>query len=250
MSNIIYLRAGRNTKTIANMKSTLLLFMLFSFKAYGQDSTLLRRDRSLIDSNLRAQTINQLAQADYYSKSTQSGNTNWISIVSVLVAGIISFGSAAYFSIRALKNEKEKTIELQRKEFLTEARIAASEFVSKTAQGIHSISWILWIAKFTPHLFENKIINEHDLKMRSLYKEIVSAQIILAARNKKLYETTLEIVASLYQFDGNLGGMAAGLHDSTKRNQAIKEMGEMWEEVYEYLQNIPSLFSAKLENNL
>jgi hypothetical protein len=232
------------------MKKIFIVLLLVSLKTYGQNHLNTDSNRNLLDSNLRAQTINQLAQAEYYSKQKTRDNSNWISVLSVLVAGFISFGSAAYLSIRALRNEKEKTMELKRKEYLTEARLASSELISKVAQGLQSITWVLWIAKFTPNLFDNKVVIEHDKKMRAWYSEIVAAQVALAARNETLYTNTIEIVNSLYQFDGNLGGLVPGLYDNNKRNQAIKEIGEMWKEVYDYLQNIPSLFSTKLKTAL
>lgn len=228
------------------MKLKLLALLLVAIRLNGQGKLQDSLHLSLIDSNLKAQTQNQSSQAEYYSNLKTNSGTDLAPIFSVLLAGLISFGTAAYFSIQAIKKEKEKSIAMQEKELLTAKRLAASNLISKTAQGIHNITWVLWIARFTPDLFMDINVQEHDKKMNILYSEIVAAQVTLAAYDKDLYESTKEIVDELYGFDGNLGGAAGGLYRPAERKQAIKELGKMWPDVHEYLMSIPALFSAKL----
>jgi len=228
------------------MKFYLVAFIIVAAtRLHGQTNMRDSLHQSLIDSNLRAQTHNQLSQALYYSKLSTKPKTDLTPVISVLIAGLISFGSAAYLSIRSLRNEKEKSLAIQENELLTAKRLAASKLISKASQGFHSLTWVLWIARFTPDLLRETHVQEHDKKMNRLYSEIVAAQVNLAAYDKTLYESTKGIVDALYRFDANVGNVAAGLYTS-KRNKAIKQLGEMWQGVYNYLMGIPGLFSSRL----
>jgi hypothetical protein len=228
------------------MKLKFLALLLIATRLNAQNTVQDSLHLSLIDSNLKAQTQNQLSQALYYSNS--KSNIDLVPIISVLIAGLISFGSASYLSIRALKNEREKTLAIQEKEFSTAKKLAASALVSKTAQGIHYVTWVLWIARFTPELFNESLLKDHDKKMDTLYSEIVAAQVVLAAYDKKLYKRTKVIVDKLYGLDGIMGGIAAGLYKPSERPQSIEDLGNLWLQSYEYLKGLPALFSSKLED--
>jgi hypothetical protein len=220
------------------MKIFFWIALLFSLSANSQTPVL--------DSNIRAQTMNQLSQANYYSKLEAKNDNTWLSILSVLIAGLISFGSAAYLSVKALQNEKKKSLEIQEKEFSTAKQLAASTLISKTAQGIHNVTWVLWIARFTPELFTDSIVKDHDKLMYILYAEIVAAQVVLAAYDKELFIQTKVIVDELYGLDGELGGIAGGLYKPSERAQSITQLGVMWSKAHRYLRDLPVLFSSKL----
>ena len=160
-------------------------------------------------------------------------------------------GSALHnFLFRSYIAEREKTKNLQIQEHSKATRIAAAELIKKVAQGFHSLTWILWIAKNTPSLFEVKYVADHDRLMNKLYSEIAGAQVMLAAYSKKIYETTEETVNRLYWYDAKVASVAQELYNSNTKDKAIKELGELWERVYDFALGIPKELSSKLESQI
>ncbi|HET9056186.1 MAG TPA: hypothetical protein VFN30_04990 [Chitinophagaceae bacterium] len=126
-------------------------------------------------------------------------------------------------------------------------KIAASDLMKKTAEGFHSLTWVLWIAKNTPNECTSKIIEEHDKRMNKIYSEIAGAQVVLSAYSKKIYEDTEPIVRHLYHFDGELGRTAYGLKTPSTQSATIAQLGSMWKDIYTYSLNIPKKFADSME---
>ena len=91
---------------------------------------------------------------------------------------------------------------------------------------------------------------DHDRLMNKLYSEITGAQVMLAAYSKKIYETTEETVNRLYWYDAKVASVAQELYNSNTKDKAIKELGELWERVYDFALGIPKELSSKLESQI
>ena len=166
----------------------------------------------------------------------------------MLAAGFVGFFSAVVLAAKNAKNAKEQDLKLQEAEHLKASRKAAAELIKKVAQGFHSLTWILWIAKHTPEFFEAKHVPDHDKGMNKLYSEIAGSQIMLAAYSKELYENTADLVNLLYAYDGKVATITPLLYDPSTKDQGTTDFGDLWAEVYLLSMDIPKNFSSKLES--
>src|SRR4051794_21110897 len=109
----------------------LTLVLLIANNIFSQTS------RNVDSLKKEAEIENQLAQAKSYSNQSQN---QWISVAVVIIAGLISFGSAFALSIRSYRLERGKSKDLYVQEHSKATRIAAAELIKKVAQGFHSLT--------------------------------------------------------------------------------------------------------------
>jgi hypothetical protein len=232
-----------------------MLFFSWSFCASGNDTTLNIK-------YLEAQTKNQEAQARYYDKQVAKNRlniTDLVPVVGTLLAAGLGFLSLYFQARQTRKADKEKWDKTQKSEGerldrvkkeddLRNIRLAGADLMGKTAIAAHNLTWILWIAKNDADGFTHDLVKDHDEKMSKIYPEIVNAQVILAAHDKSLYYKTEDIVKEMYHYDGELGRLAIELR---KGNQAvIKDLGDMWQMVYNFSLSIPDKFATVLKSIL
>src|SRR4051812_27917566 len=105
-------------------KTPFILIMYFSLV----NPILSQTVRNVDSLKKEAEIQNQLAQAKGYSNQPVS---QWISVAVVLIAGLVSFGSAYFLSIRSYKLEREKAKDVQIQEHSKATRIAAAELIKK-----------------------------------------------------------------------------------------------------------------------
>jgi hypothetical protein len=196
---------------------------------------------------ITAQTKNQLSQAEYYIKQSQSINSQWLTLFGALGGSIIGLLGAFMIAKVNKKGEIQKFNKQLQEEKTKNMKIAASDLMKKTAEGFHSLTWVLWIAKNTPNECSSTIIDEHDNKMNKIYSEIAGAQVVLSAYNKSIYENTEKIVRHLYTCDGDLGRTAYGLKTPERVSETITKLGNMWEDIYNYSLDIPKKFADSID---
>jgi hypothetical protein len=122
-------------------------------------------------------------------------------------------------------------------ERLKETRLSVAELVKKITAAAHSMTWILWIARFDPNNFNIGHARDHDKNMNKLYTELVGAQAVVAALDETLYRGTVPIVERVYFYDALIGRIVArsGLSD----RKDVQDLGDLWEQVYKFSNGIP-----------
>lgn len=230
------------------MKSKIIFTLFLAFMAF--ETAKCQTNAGLDSLNkvyITAQTKNQLSQAEYYSKQSLSINSQWLTLFGALGGSIIGLLGALMIAKVNKKGENQKFDKQLEEERTRNMKIAASDLMKKTAEGFHSLTWVLWIAKNTQNECTTKIIEEHDKRMNKIYSEIAGAQVTLSAYSKKIYLDTEPIVRHLYHCDGELGRTAYGLKTPTTVSATIIQLGNMWQGVYTYSQEIPKKFAESME---
>jgi hypothetical protein len=230
------------------MKSKLFFALFFGFITFETANCQINASLdSLNKVYINAQTRNQLSQAEYYTKQSHSINSQWLTLFGALGGSIIGLFGALMIAKVNKKGENQKFDKQLQEEKTKNLRIAASDLMKKTAEGFHSLTWVLWIAKNTPNEFTPKIIEDHDKKMNKIYSEIAGAQVVLSAYNKKIYQDTEPIVRHLYHCDGELGRTAYGLKTQSTVSATITQLGSMWQDIYNYSLDIPKKFADSMQ---
>lgn len=239
---------SKNYRMNANFK--LILVSLLALCVSKNTNSQSMKVDSLTNLYIQAQTSNQLAQAEYYAAQKGSVNSQLITVIGTLGGSLIGLLGALFIAKINSSSEQKK----QEKQILEERnknlKIVASELMKKTAEGFHSLTWVLWIAKNTPEVCTPTLIDEHDQRMKNLYSEIAGAQVALAAYSKEIYEETEHIIRYLYRSDGEIGRIGNELRRTDSSYKAINRLGMMWQEVYIYSLDIPKKFSSALNLNL
>jgi hypothetical protein len=101
----------------------------------------------------------------------------------------------------------------------------------------NSMSWMLWIARHDKKRFKAEHVDEHDQYMKSLYSDIVAAQVSLAAVDQELYSESIQLVYKLYSLDGEIALCATRLPES------IDELGNLWARSRVFEDETPIVFS-------
>ncbi|MBS1509890.1 MAG: hypothetical protein JST86_03565 [Bacteroidetes bacterium] len=226
------------------------LFLTFFLGIITFEKVNCQPDTSLFNLNktyVTAQTKNQLSQAEYYANQSHSINSQWLTLFGALGGSMIGFLGALIIAKVNKKSESQKFDKQLGEEKAKNLKIAASDLMKKTAEGFHSITWVLWIAKNTPNECSSKIIDDHDKRMNKIYAEIAGAQVVLSAYSKKIYQDTEPIVRHLYHCDGELGRTAYGLKTPATVSATITQLGNMWQGVYDYSLDIPKIFANSME---
>jgi hypothetical protein len=241
-------KANRNNLKSKKMTSkiifTLLLEIISVETANCQINTSLD---SLNKIYITAQIKNQLSQAEYYNKQSQSINSQWLTLFGALGGSIIGLFGALMIAKANKKGENQKFEKQLQEDKTKNLKIAASDLMKKTAEGFHSVTWVLWIAKNTPKDCTSKIIEDHDKRMNKIYSEIAGAQVVLSAYSKNIYRDTESIIRHLYHCDGELGRTAYGLKNTLTESATITQLGIMWQDVYHYALDIPRKFADSME---
>jgi len=205
---------------------------------------------------LISQIHNQEAQTEYYKRQPSSMNIQFIAIVGSLGVAMVGI----LIALINKKNEKEKLMLIKKdekekleliriNELIKDTRLMAAQMFEKTAEGFNSLNWILWVAKNTPNDFDIQLIKEHNQNMFKIYSELSGAQVKLSAYNKKLYVETKAVIHKLYHFDGIVGRLTPGVKNSDTKGDSVNQLGELWQEVFDFGECLPEVFSEILEKH-
>lgn len=154
---------------------------------------------------------------------------------------------------RLREDEKERRQQIRKDELSKETRQAAADLIRKIAVAAHSMTWVLWVAKFDPNHFSRQLVYEHDDIMKTLYADIAAAQVVLASLDGELYNKTKEIVNDIYEFDGKLALRAKFIEDkekisnSSNFNEKVRELGDLWAKIALYSEQLPDKFANMLD---
>ena len=154
---------------------------------------------------------------------------------------------------RLREDEKEKRHQARKDEVSREARLAAADLMKKVAVAAHSMTWASWVARNDVEHFTVKLIREHDKIMKSLYSELVAAQVVLASFNKPLYQKTRGMVDSIYYYDEQFAFLGKVIDEAEKGSnydsfcEKVKKLGEFWDEIYEFSIKLPNQFADLLD---
>src|SRR5437868_1746344 len=177
------------------------------------------------------------AQADYYQNQAKlktfaqvvtSALPNMLGTIAGAAIALIGVWAQG---IRQSRSEDKKWLREKKDETQKEARLAVSELIKKVAAGFHSMTWVLWIARFLPDHVTRKHISEHDTRLHAIYTKLVAAQSAVAALDESLYQKTKPLVDELYKYDARLALLAKDLRTSREK---VPELGNLWKEVYDY----------------
>ncbi len=200
---------------------------------------------------LNAQVRQLDAQAAYYRTQSDA----WHIVISALSSALGALLGAliAFLSLRAQAKfqarrederleqakieEREKWERDQATARAREVRSATAELAKIIAMAANSMTWMLWIARHDKKRFLPKYIDEHDQYIKSLYSNIVAAQVALAAVDQQIYSESLQLVYKLYNIDAEIALCATRLPES------IDELGNLWERSRIFEDEIPIVFS-------
>ena len=212
---------------------------------------------------IREQINNQKAQATYYEKQINS-KTIWESLAPALAStiGTLIGATLALFGVRWSSNrqwklEQERWIQTKKDESIKDIRVAAAELSKKIAAEVQTMMWLTWIAKYETEALSEKDIASYNREMKTLFKEDVAAQALLAALDTELHNKIKPLVKDVADIDHRISFTIKRFkqsQDVNSRLEAAKELGGFHNEVYGFYESMPdklgNIFAEKKEFNV
>jgi hypothetical protein len=138
---------------------------------------------------------------------------------------------------RFQQEASERREQSKQDEILKESRLAVAELTRHIAAGGQSLSWLLWIATYTPDKFTREDVSAHDKTINTVYTELVGAQIVVAALNPSFYQQTTGVVNELYKLDATMALLAKDFEHFPEK---LVQLAELYEKVHEFSLNLPN----------
>ena len=210
----------------------------------NNDSATIALNRNYIE----AQTKNQQAQTEYYKRQSNPTSTilnGLVPVLGTILVALIGYLSLLAQSNRSLKNELKKIELAKEDEQQKNSKIYAAVLMKKTAVAMYNLCLIYWTAKYDRTAFNERLMRIHDNEMKVHYSEIASAQVMLSGYNKSFFDQTKDIVTKVNQYDGVLGELFVEYKEGN--SEAIKDIGNLWREVYNCCLDIPGQFASILQ---
>lgn len=246
---------NQSTELVANYCRALGFIMLLSITAFNTASVRAQAEAAPDPSQLQNQLVreqieSQRAQAAYYRKQTENKlGSDYIVTMLTNAAGTF-IGAALALTGVLWTNSRQKRIEdvrwerSRKDELLKQVRLAAADLAKRVAAGAQAMTWLLWIAKYEPANLTEKDIATYDREMKSLYSDLVGAEVVLAALDKHLFSKMKPLVNDLYKLDQGIAEHTRQFRatkDAPDKNiETAKRLGDLYLAAYKLQTTIPT----------
>lgn len=126
-------------------------------------------------------------------------------IVAALIAALAGLAAGYIAGKQATRFEYEK-----------ETRLAVAEVAKGIGVATHSISWLTWRAKYQPEHLSIDHVDAFDVDMHRLYPELTGSLAVLAALNKRVYESVRSLVGRVYDLDDRVAQATTSVRDQVE----------------------------------
>jgi hypothetical protein len=231
----------------------LIILSVMTLDAYcASAQSTLETDTSVLQNQLiKEQIESQRAQAAYYKKQIE--NKSWrdyvIAILTnaagTLIGAALAFTGVLWANRRQARLEDVKWERSKKDELLKNVRLAAAELSKKIATGAQAMTWLLWVAKYEPASLNERELSSYDREMKSLYSELVGAEVVLAALDKNLYAKLKPLVNDLHKLDQKIAEHVQQLRNVREVPdqflEAAKHLGDLYPIAYGLSTKIPEV---------
>jgi len=233
----------------------LVLIILLSVIAFYTESVRAQAETAPDPAQLQSQLVreqieSQRAQAAYYRKQTENKlGSDYIVTMLTNAAGTF-IGAALALTGVLWTNNRQKRIEdvrwerSRKDELLKQVRLAVADLAKRVAAGAQAMTWLLWISKYEPANLTEKDISAYDREMKSLYSDLVGAEVVLAALDKNLFAKMKPLVNDLYKLDQGIAEhtrqFRATKEAPDKNLETAKRLGELYLAAYKLQTTIPT----------
>lgn len=132
-------------------------------------------------------------------------------IGNAVIGGLLAFAVYGFNRfLETFKNQLAKKDEQARN-----VRLAVAELAKKIAEGIHSICWLCWVAKFSPKELVEENLRSYDKEMHIILSELVGSRVILAALDEDIHTVLSPVADRLYELDVRVAN-AKALYNTSK----------------------------------
>ena len=244
----------RTTALVSNGCRALVILIMLSAAALYTASVRAQGepipDLTQLQSQLvKEQIESQRAQAAYYRKQTENKLGSDYLVTMLTNAAGTFIGAALALTGVLWTNSRQKRIEdirwerSRKDELLKQVRLAAADLAKRVAAGAQAMTWLLWIAKYEPGNLTEKEISAYDREMKSLYSELVGAEVVLAALDKGLFAKMKPLVNDLYKLDQSIAEhtrqFRATKESPDKNRETANRLGELYLAAYKLQTTIP-----------
>lgn len=209
---------------------------------------------------VKEQIESQRAQAAYYRKQTENKLGSDYLVTMLTNAAGTFFGAALALTGVLWTNRRNRRMEDLRwersrsDELVKQVRLAAADLAKRVAAGAQATSWLLWIAKYEPENLTEKDISAFDREMKSLYSELVGAEVALAVLDKSLFDKMKPLVNSLYKLDQSIAEhtrhFKAGKKSPDKTIETANRLGDLYPAAYKLQSTIPTAILDSVGHSL
>jgi len=144
------------------------------------------------------------------------------SLIGTAIGALAGLAGGFFTARQQSKLEEQKRLRAKEDEYEKEVRLAVADLTKKLAAGTQAISWFTSKAKSEPARFTENDLLAYDNTMLSLYPDVVSSRIVVAALNKEIHAKMTPIVDKLYFLDSLVVKAAVIFRNS--QQEGIKEL--------------------------
>ncbi len=145
------------------------------------------------------------------------------SLVGTAIGALVGLAGGFLTSRQQSKLEYLKWVRTKEDEYEKEVRLAVAELTKKLAAGTQAISWFTSKAQIEPANLSEHDLLAYDKTIQTLYLDIVSARIVVAALNKEIHAQMTPLAGKLYSLDIRIAN-AEALFRSSQKQEAINEL--------------------------
>lgn len=133
-----------------------------------------------------------------------------------------SIKSTQDLQLQIIKNQLDRENQLD-----TNIRLSLAEVVRQIASGVHSICWLCWAAKFSPHEVTKARLDAYDAEIHKTFADLVGARAILASLSPETHARLEPIINELYATDVKLA--TAKAHFGHDNNQMMEGLSQLYQ---------------------